>query len=250
MYSRNEVGTLKKGLDIFQLILEQPGLSTHEIIEKLQLNQSTAYRLVSTLEQNQFIMKNKQNRYEVSDILTSKLLQRNQKKYYPIMWRSVSFMDELSTKSGETSYVGILQGTEMVISQAVQGKYATRTHHEIGDRISLHTDAIGKCLLAFQDKKEQKRIMDNLILDKKTDNTIVSLDLLYKELDQIRKNGYSLDNEEGEVGVRCVGAPIYKENEVIAAVAIAGPSVRMSIEKDAAHINMVKACANAISETI
>ncbi|WP_181444488.1 IclR family transcriptional regulator [Bacillus sp. 03113] len=250
MQNRNDVGTLKKGLDIFHLLVEHSSLSTKEIIQKLQLNQSTVYRLVSTLEQNHFIVKNKENRYEVSDVLISRLLQRNQQKHYDLMWRSVSFMDELSNKTGETSYIGMLQGAEIMITQAVQGKYATRTHHEIGDRLALHTDAIGKCILAFQDIEEQIRIIDELSLDQKTEHTITSADLFRKELDCIKKNGYSLDNEEAEIGVRCVGAPIYKGDQVIAAIAISGPSVRMSKDKDAIHIDLVKACARAISATL
>lgn len=250
MQNRNEVGTLKKGLDIFHLLLEHPSLSIQEIIETLQLNQSTTYRLVSTLEQNRFISKNNHNRYEVSDALISKILQKSKHTNYDLTWKSVSFMDELSQETGETTYIGILQGTEMIITQAVQGKYATRTHLEVGDRLSLHADAIGKCLLAFQEKEEQSRIIASLTLEKRTDYTITSLDQFLEELDRIKKNGYSLDNEEGEIGVRCVGAPILKGDQVIAAVAISGPSVRVSKEKDQVHVELVRKCAKAISASL
>ncbi len=225
-------------------------MTTQEIIEKLKLNQSTAYRLISTLEQNHFIVKTRENRYVVSDILISKLLEKNRQKHDYFLWRSVSFMEQLSNKTGETTYIGMLHGTEMIITQAVQGNYATRTHHEIGDQLPLHTDAIGKCLLAFQDREEQTRIIGKLSFDKKTEHTITSLDLFCKELDHIKMNGYSLDNEEGEVGVRCIGAPIYKGNQVIAAIAMSGPSVRLCQEKDTTHIELVKECAKVISETL
>ncbi|ALC83239.1 MULTISPECIES: IclR family transcriptional regulator [Bacillus] len=249
MQNRNEVGTLKKGLDIFQLLLEHPSLSIQEIIEMLQLNQSTTYRLVSTLEQNHFISKNN-NRYEISDTLISKILQKSKHTNYDLTWKSVSFMDKLSQETGETTYIGMMQGTEMMITQAVQGKYATRTHLEVGDRLSLHADAIGKCILAFKEKDEQSRIINSLTFEKRTDHTITSLDLFLEELDRIKKNGYSLDNEEGEIGVRCVSAPIYKGDQVIAAVAISGPSVRVSKEKDEAHVELVKKCAKEISASL
>ncbi|MGG3625363.1 IclR family transcriptional regulator [Bacillus gobiensis] len=249
MQNRNEVGTLKKGLDIFQLLLEHPSLSIQEIIEMLQLNQSTTYRLVSTLEQNRFISKNN-NRYEISDTLISKILQKSKHTNYDLTWKSVSFMDKLSQETGETTYIGMMQGTEMMITQAVQGKYATRTHLEVGDRLSLHADAIGKCILAFKEKDEQSRIIDSLTFEKRTDHTITSLDLFLEELDRTKKNGYSLDNEEGEIGVRCVSAPVYKGDQVIAAVAISGPSVRVSKEKDEAHVELVKKCAKAISASL
>lgn len=202
------------------------------------------------MEQNGFIAKNRENGYAIADVLISKLLNKNPQKHDYFMWRSVSYMDQLSRETGETTYVGMLQGTEMMITQAVQGKYATRTHHEIGDRIPLHVDAIGKCLLAFQDEEEQARIMAQMSFEKLTEHSITSPELFREEISLIRKNGYSLDNEEGEIGVRCIGAPIRKGDQVIAALALTGPSVRLSKDKDPVHIELVKACAKAISDAL
>ncbi|UMV48361.1 IclR family transcriptional regulator [Paenibacillus macerans] len=248
--NRNEVQTLKKGLDIFQMLIDSPGLTAQEIIEKLQLNQSTAYRLISTLEQNRFIAKNSGSRYAVSDVFISRLFANYPQKQDYFMWRSVSHLDQLSRETGETAYIGMLQGTEMMITQAVPGKYATRTHHEAGDRLPLHADAIGKCLLAFQGREEQNRIIEQLSLEKLTEHSITSRELFREELERIRQNGYSLDNEEGEIGVRCIGAPIRKGDQVIAAIALSGPSNRLCRDKDPVHIRMVKDCARAISETL
>lgn len=250
MQNRNEVGTLKKGLDILQLLLEHNDLSIQEIIGYLKLNQSTTYRLVNTLELNNFIIRNNQNKYELSDSLVSKVLKRNQNSNFDLQWRSVPFMDELSKNTCETIYIGMLFGTEIIITQAVIGKYATRTHLEVGDRTTIHADAIGKCILAFLDKEEQKRMIGNLSLTKKTEKTITSTELFQEELNRIKSNGYSIDDEEDEIGVRCVGAPIYKGEQVIAAIALSGPSVRISKEKDPEHVSMVKACAEAISKSL
>ncbi|RXZ83007.1 IclR family transcriptional regulator [Paenibacillaceae bacterium] len=237
-------------MDIFHLVTDQPNITTQEIIEKLELNQSTAYRLVNTLEQNHLIMKSKDNGYVVSDLLVAKLQNNNLLKADYALWQSVSFMDKLSKDTGETTYIGMLQGAEVVITQAVLGKYATRTHHEIGNRLSIHVDAIGKCILAFQDHETQSRIIANMSLDKRTEHTITSQELFLEELSHINKNGYSLDNEEGEIGVRCIGAPIRKGNKVIAAIAMSGPSVRLCKDKDSTHIALVKACAEGISQLL
>ncbi|MGG6313226.1 IclR family transcriptional regulator [Paenibacillus macerans] len=248
--NRNEVQTLKKGLDIFRLLIEEHGLTTQDIIERLDLNQSTAYRMISTLEQNGFIAKGDDNRYAVSESFLAKLPGTGLRTHDEFMWRSVSFMDRLSRETGETTYIGLLQGTEMMIAQAVSGKYATRTHHEIGDRLPLHVDAIGKCLLAFQTEAERERIIGQLAFSRLTEHSITDPGLFRNELERIRQNGYSLDNEEGEIGVRCIGAPIRKGDQVLAAIALSGPSVRLSKDKDPEHIELVKACARSISETL
>lgn len=248
--SRNEVGTLKKGLDIFHLVLHHPDITTQEIMEAMGLNQSTTYRLVSTLEQNQLIAKNGKNGYIVSDVLISKLQSQNRSQPDVSLLQVVPFMDRLSKETGETTYIGILHGVEVVISHAFPGKYVTRTHHDIGDRMPLHVDAIGKCLLALENPERQAWILNNMPLDQKTEYTITSQELFREELAHIKANGYSLDNEEGEYGVRCIGAPITQGGRVIAAIAISGPSARLSRDKDALHISLVKKCAEDISNLL
>lgn len=245
--SRNEVGTLKKGLDVFHLVVRRPGITTQEIMEALQLNQSTAYRLVRTLEQNELIAKSGKNGFIVSDALIAKLQSANRIQPAISLLQVEPFLNKLSKDTGETTYIGVLHGTEVVISHAFPGIYATRTHHEIGDRLPLHVDAIGKCLLAYENGEQQSWILEHLALERKTEHTITSTELFQEELDNIKAMGFSLDNEEGEYGVRCIGAPIRQGSRVIAALAISGPSARLSKDKDELNIARVKKCADELS---
>ncbi|WP_353615556.1 IclR family transcriptional regulator [Bacillus sp. FJAT-27264] len=248
--NRNEVGTLKKGLDIFNLVLHNPNITTQEIMEELQLNQSTAYRLVSTLEQNDFIMRSPKNGFVISDVFVSKLESENLLKQDVDLLQSVPSMDKLSKTTGETSYIGMLHGTEVVITHAISGMYATRTHHVIGDRKPIRGDAIGKCLLAYQSEELQSWILENMSLEKQTEHTITSQEKFREELSNIKVKGYALDDEEGECGARCIGAPIWKDGKVIAAIAISGPTTRVSKEKDDYHIEQVTSCAQEISNLL
>lgn len=237
-------------MDIFNLILHNPNITTQEIMEELQINQSTSYRLVSTLEQNQFIMRSPKNGFVISDVFVSKLQSENLFKQDIDLLQFLPSMDKLSKKTGETSYIGMLHGTEVVISHAIAGMYATRTHHEMGNRKPIRGDAIGKCLLAYQGEELQSWILENMSLEKHTEHTITSPEKFREELSKIKIKGYALDDEEGEYGARCIGAPIWKDGKVIAAIAISGPTTRVSKEKDDYHIEQVTTCAQEISNLL
>ncbi|MET3292194.1 UNVERIFIED_CONTAM: IclR family KDG regulon transcriptional repressor [Brevibacillus sp. OAP136] len=247
---KSEVGTLKKGLDVLALILERPNMSIQEIIDTLQINRSTTYRLISTLEQQQFIARNENNRYEAAEALTQKLLKGKGGASLEMDWIAVPQLLALSKKTDETVFCGVISGTEMVTTHVIDGNYAARTHAKIGDRHSLHHDAIGKCILAFQSPEKQQWVLDHIELVQKTENTIVTRDAFTAELQRIRENGFAEDNEEGEVGLRCIAAPIRKNGDVIAAIAISGPSLRVSKEKDPLHSQLVRECAASISNQL
>ncbi|WP_077306333.1 IclR family transcriptional regulator [Terribacillus halophilus] len=246
----NEVGTLKKGLDIFMMILKHPNLTVLEIINALEINKSTTYRLVKTLEQNQFIVRTDNNRYQLSNELKSIILQNENMPSYEFDWKAVPAMKKLGQQTKETIYTGMLLDLEVVITQVINGQYATRTHMEIGANSPIHHNAIGKCILAHLEETSRDRVLNALPLETYTENTIVTKEAFAEELQKIREVGYSVDNEEGELGVRCIAAPIWKNNKVIAAVALTGPSVRISTEKDDYHANLVQQCAKEITTSI
>ncbi|MQR84570.1 helix-turn-helix domain-containing protein [Bacillus megaterium] len=246
----SEVGTLKKGLDIFSLLLNRPNMTIPEMMEALGFNKSTMYRLVSTLEQNGFIVRNPSNRYTVSPQLVLALVQNTMHTNYEMNWLSVPAMQKLSEETKETIYAGILHHKQMVTTQVVNGQYSTRTHSEVGNKKPLHANAIGKCILAYQEDSVQKSILHELSLEAYTDRTITELDELEADLALSKERGYAVDDEEREPGVRCIAAPIFRKGKIMAAIALSGPSFRISQEKDVEHAALVKQCAEQISQAI
>ncbi|MBN8250993.1 IclR family transcriptional regulator [Priestia flexa] len=244
----SEVGTLKKGLDIFSLLIKEPNMTISEMMNVLQYNKSTMYRLVSTLEQNEFIERTADHRYRVSTVLMSQLSGGNS---YDLNWFSVPPMEQLNQQTNETIYAGVISGNKMVTTQVVSGEYySTRTHSEVGNKKAIHANGIGKCILAYQSAEVQNQIIEQLTFEIFTSQTLTSRTDLEGELHKIREQGYAVDNEEGEIGLRCIAAPVRKNGQVIAAVALSGPSGRVSHDKDEHHAKLVKKCADAISHTM
>jgi len=244
----NEVGTLKKGLDILWLVIERGNLSVLEIMEILQYNRSTTYRLVNTLEQNGFIQKTTETTYEVSSQLVEKLLGVNTNVDFELKLGIASAADEFKELTKETIFVGALKGSQVLATHIIPGSYPTRTHYEIGEKLPAYLSAAGKCILAFQPSKvlEVYKEKFNSELQPKQPNS----ELFFKELEQVKADGYAIDNEDAEAGVRCVAAPIWKDGKVIAAIAITGPSVRMSKEMDEENSKVVKQFSRKISESL
>ena len=102
----------------------------------------------------------------------------------------------------------------------------------LGSRIPLHCSAVGKVFLVYMPETDAEMIIQNVNSDRPTGNTITDPAELRRHLKMVRKNGYAVDDEENEMGVRCVAAPIRNEaDQVVAAISVSGPTTRIAIEK-------------------
>jgi DNA-binding IclR family transcriptional regulator len=102
----------------------------------------------------------------------------------------------------------------------------------LGSRIDLYCCSVGKVLLAHMEAHEAESIISKTELTKATVNTITNPDRLIRHLAAIRKNGYAIDDEENEQGIRCVAAPITNgSGKVEAAISISGPTTRITMER-------------------
>jgi DNA-binding IclR family transcriptional regulator len=121
----------------------------------------------------------------------------------------------------------------------------------IGTRSHLHSTAMGKAILAFLPDEERSMLVERLVLTSCTEATITEQALLVKELANVRKQGFAIDNEENEAGVRCVGAPIFDHTGyVFAAISISGPAYRLSLARLKALSRPLIEATDAISARV
>ncbi|MGG1483156.1 IclR family transcriptional regulator [Peribacillus castrilensis] len=239
-----EVATLKKGLLILDA-LQEKAMTLSDVIQTFSFNKSTAFRLLYTLEIMGYVKKN-DNSYSLTNKMGFLSTPYNSKAN----WLSVPPLHELSREVGETAYVGILYGTDVVTAQVVDGHHSMRAHSEVGDRAPVHLSALGKVILAFLDKTKLERILKELTLVQNTKNTFADLHLLKEHLKVIRKQGYAVDDEETEIGLRCIAAPVIFEGNMISAVAIAGPALRLNKKLDKALSKKLIQCSLRISKML
>ena len=122
-----------------------------------------------------------------------------------------------------TSQLAVLAEDQAMYVQKVEGPGLIQFNSYVGKRTNLHCTGVGKVLLAYAPEEKQEHILNRRSFARYTIKTITSPGALRKELVKVRQRGYALDDEEEELEVRCVAAPVFNQNgECVAALAIAG----------------------------
>jgi len=141
-----------------------------------------------------------------------------------------AYLNDLVEHYQETANLAILDNWDVIYIDQVESEKMVKSIARLGSRCPSHCSAAGKVLLSNFQEKELERYFKNYNLEQYTDNTIVSPGLLRYELKNVKKQGYALDVEETEEGIRCVAAPIFDHTgKAAAAIGISGPSNRISL---------------------
>lgn len=224
------VQSVERSLRILELLAEKGRpMSLSEISEMLNLKISTVHRLLKTLIMKGFAQ---QDPYTGKYQLGIKTFSIGNTALYTLDIRTVArpFLKRLETKYKETSNLAILDQGDVIYIDQVEAERMVKMIANLGRRAPSHSNAVGKVLLATLSDAELDRYFHNKPLTRFTLYTITSPEEFKKEIRKIRKNGYALDLEETEEGIRCVAAAIYDhQGKAVAAVGISGPSNRISL---------------------
>lgn len=249
--SEYKVKSVDRALHLLEIMAEEKrGVELQELCKKTHINTTTLYRLLQTLQNRGFVT---QNPYTERYRLGLKLLELGHAVTNQIELREIAlpFLEKLMEKTGETANLVILDEGEAVYIEKVESPASLRMFYRIGKQAPAHATGVGKVLLAALPSEKVTEIIKTKGLCKLTENTITSPENLQKELEKIRDNGFAIDNEECEVGAKCIGAPVRDyTNQVVAAVSISGPGARLSEERLNELAEVVKDTAYKISEKI
>jgi DNA-binding IclR family transcriptional regulator len=157
-------------------------------------------------------------------------------------------MRELHAQTGETANLSVRHGDEIVyVERTSSGRSAMRVVHVIGTRAPLHVTAAGKLFLLEEGFARLRDYAKRTGLAEHTRNTLSSITVLERELERVQRQGWATDNEEAELGVRCVAAGIRDDGgNLVAALSLSTPADRMKVQWGP----LVKETAERISRTI
>lgn len=248
----NLVQTIERTALILEILGHSPsGISLGELSEKVELPKGTTHRLITSLAYFDFIRqdpltKNYQLGFKLVDLgnlLLSEIDLRSEARPYLI---------RLSESVKETIHLVVLDNDKALYIDKVNlypQSSGLQMISRLGSRIDLHCSSVGKVMLAHMDNSECKAIISRTGLTKRTSNTITDPARLMRYLATVRKNGYAIDDEENEEGIRCVAAPIQDERGVVkAAMSISGPTTRITPERINTELKgRVRETANQIS---
>lgn len=206
-------------------------LGVTELSKRLKLHKNNVFRLLATLESRGYI---EQNRATENYRLGLKSLELGQTfiKQMGLLRQAKPILERLVKECNETSYVAIFKDGFVVYLDVVETDLTVRVVSRVGSRLPAHCTAAGKIHLAFMSDEEIDELLPEEELPSHTPSTCTTRSQLKQELKQIAEQGYAIDDEEMDLGVRCVAAPIRDyTRRIVGAVSISGPSMRFPDER-------------------
>jgi IclR family acetate operon transcriptional repressor len=241
---------LSRGLAVLEaLAATDAGATLTGLAAKLHLPAPTAHRLLATLEAAGYVQQNANGEYRVGvrafRVGSAFLDHRN------LVVQAYPHLKDLMDQSGETANLAVIESGEAVFVEQVQCRELMRMSAKLGARAPMHASGVGKAMLAAMDPRGASAALGRAELPRYTARTIVSPAQLARELAAIRERGYSIDDEEHALGLRCVASAVLDENGAPwAAVSLAGPVTRLTPERIAALGALVRSTARDLTDVL
>ncbi len=225
--ARYRIKVLEKTLAILDLIGGVTGgLTLAQLSDRLGISKPTAFRIVTVLEHADYLQRAPGSQgyqlglklHRLGSLVDAGAALRNLAR---------PFLEELVDRCDDTVHLVVLDRGEALYLDKIEGKRSVRVVSRVGMRLPAHCSGVGKVLLAHADDDEVDAIVRERGLQRFTPNTITDRQALEAELLRIRACGYAIDNEEIELGLKCVAAPVSDEaGRVVAAISVSGPKFR------------------------
>jgi DNA-binding IclR family transcriptional regulator len=243
------VPSVTRAIMILELLAQsQRGMTLSDISRKLDVPKSSAHVLMRTLENLGYLKSSKlSGKYCFGLKLVS--LSTTALENLDLREQARPFLRELMLRTELTVHLAILEGAEAVIVEKIEAPGMLRLATWVGRRLDANSSGVGKALLAFSlDESGGHHQLVRGPLARNNKNTISSPERLVRELRKVRELGYAFENEEGEIGFRCIGVPLYDSaGTVIAAISVAGTTSQIPTERVPKLAATVKSVASQIS---
>ncbi|WP_202171382.1 IclR family transcriptional regulator [Bacillus sp. USDA818B3_A] len=247
--SNSSIQSVERALKILDSLKENPnGLGITEIANRLEIAKSSAHRLTTTLLTFGYVHKDK-----ITDkyLLGLKLVELGEQVLETLDLRKVAspFLQDLVNELGETVHLVVMENNEIVYIDKIEGPQTIRMYSRIGKRAPVHCTGVGKAIMAFLPEEEVNQILIHKGLKRYTEFTHTTKETLIANLEEIRQLGYSIDEQEHELGIRCVAAPIFNHHkQAIAGLSVAAPIYRLQETMIKEYARKITDCSGKISK--
>ncbi|MFT3985953.1 MAG: IclR family transcriptional regulator [Lachnospiraceae bacterium] len=244
------IQSVDRALAIMEVLLREPELGVTELSAELGLGKSTVHRLLLTMKVHGLIDQTPSSKYRLGIRLA--IFGETVVRRLDLRKEAAPFLADLSKLSGESVSLAILDEYSILYIDRIDCLEPLRMGVKIGLRLPIFCTSMGKAILANLPEQKLNKLFDDSkfqnTLIKYTDNTITELGKLREHLKNVKELGFALDREEHNPGVSCIGAPIFDHlGRVVAAISVAGPTIRMTPDRIEELIPYVKKSAMDIS---
>jgi IclR family transcriptional regulator, acetate operon repressor len=218
------VQSVHRALLLLELLARAGGrMSVSDLATRSGLSLGTTHRLLATLASRGYVRQEEDRRYA----LGTALLPLGDAATRLLSSWAQPFLVELAEQCGETVNLAVLDDDHVTYVAQAPGRHRMRMFAEVGRRVLPHSTAVGKVLLAGHGEDRLRRVVTRLGLPERTPRTLTTLPALSAELARVRERGWALDDEEEEIGVRCLAVPVRPGAEAVAALSVSAPASRL-----------------------
>ena len=223
--------SLERGFQILEYLGDSTkGRAVSDVARATGLHRATAHRLLEVLCGMGYAYKGEDRRYWIG--YNSHLFGNRSNMVARITHHAHPYLVTLAHEVDETIALGFLEGIQVFIADRVSTERAHRSDVQIGTYFDAHATSLGKALLSVRPVNEVRASYKNTRLSAYTGKTITDVESLLRDLTNIKKRGYSINDEEGSPGIRSVSAPVLNPlGRAACALAVSGPRARLDDSK-------------------
>ena len=244
------VPVLVRALAVLELLAESSnGLTLAEVGRRLKLPKSSTHCILLTLLRQEYVTRSdRTRRYVLGQKIFS--LASHALAGQQVREAAMPHLHQLMLITNLTVHMGVLEGTDAVLVAKVDPPGVTSLATWLGRRMEVHCTGVGKALIAYLPKPELEQLVHTRAFPRHNENTIVSAKRLLLELDKVRAAGHATDDEEDEVGYRCIGVPVFHRDHVVAAISIAGTVLQVTNDNTKELVRHLTRAAQLIEKSL
>ncbi len=235
--------SLRKALEILEILAdyEEGSARLQDIAKALAMSPSTVLRFLNTFIEYGYVNQDQSTSRYYLTLKLADLGDRN-RRHYPFHQALRKYVKEIAAKFNESASLCIESNMQMVYIGTEDGpSHMLQTLSRIGRIAPMHATGVGKLHLAQFSENQLFLYVEKMGLKKFTDNTFITIETLQEELNMIRNQGYALDNEECEVGIKCIAVPVRDyTGKIVAALSLSAPISRLNAHRSMEIILFLK----------
>jgi DNA-binding IclR family transcriptional regulator len=239
---------VERALAILEAVAQEPeGLSNADLSRTLKIPKSSASYILRTLEKQAYLNRDAATgKYRVGLKILS--LSRGALSGLDVREVALPIMRNLMEKTNLTCHLAILDGPEAVYIEKVEPQGFIKMDTWVGRRMRVHATSVGKALVAYIAQERLEKILADRGMEKRTAKTITTPARLLKDLEKVRTQGYAIDDEENNLGARCLGAPVFNQHGGIeASLGLSGTTNQVNAQTIPRIVEHLKDAARHLS---
>lgn len=243
----DNVRSIERVFDILeQLSAASSPMGISDIAKATGLSKSTVHRILNTMCNRSYANKSEDGTYslgyKIMEIASTHI------NILELVTEAKPFLSKMTRELDLTTHLGILDGSEVVYIEQMDGHFNAQLYTQIGHHSPAFCSSMGKCLLSGLSGEELEEVLDSCDFRRYTKNTITDRKALIRHLKQVRRQGWAIDDEEYEEGHRCIGATIFDyRGNPMAAISASGSITEVTDDRIEEIIETVKSVARRLS---